>query len=185
MADQYSNFPSNLKDVFDKLSSGYHLCIEDGDAFKDISENTGYYRELFKLLGYKLSDGADGLYYFFPSDEKINEISKRLTAFMAVMYDWLADQGKEPVSSLTEQHFHFDQLPHLNIDQYRKIMAQLEINDSAALLKIVQSLQKYGFLMLADGALIKFRKPVKRFVSMFTEVADSHDKKNYPVDKDA
>jgi len=154
------------------LSSGYHVCIEDGDIYRSLTENADYYQILFDILGYRLSNGADGIFYFLPTDEKINELSKRYTAFMAIMYDWLADKGKEPVTSLTEEHFYLNQLPHLTVEQYKKVMGQLDITDEKELLKIVNGLQKHGFLILVDGSLIKFRKTVSRFVTMFTEVAD-------------
>ena len=165
-----------MKDIFAKLSNGYHICIEDGDAYESLAENIHYYQRMFDLLGFRLSDGADGIFYFLPSDEKINEISKRFTAFMAIMYDWLADKGKEPVTSLTEEHFYLNQLPHLTIEQYKKIMSQLDVTDEKELLKIVNGLQKHGFLQLIDGSLIKFRKTVSRFVTMFVEVADQDNK---------
>lgn len=164
-----------MKDIFAKLSSGYHISIEDGDIYRSLLENVDYYRNLFDNLGYRLSDGMDGLFYFLPFDEKINELSKKFTAFMAIMYDWLADKGKEPVTSLTEEHFHLNQLPHLNVEQYKKVMSQLDVTDEKELLKIVNNLQKHGFLTLVDGSLIKFRKAVSRFVIMFMEVADRED----------
>ena len=114
-------------------------------------------------------------FYGLPTDEKINELSKRFTAFMAIMYDWLADKGKEPVTSLTEEHFYLNQLPHLTVEQYKRIMGQLDITDEKELLKIVNGLQKYGFLQLADGNLIKFRRTVSRFVTMFTAVAEREE----------
>lgn len=167
-----TTFPPDMKEVFAKLSSGYHISIEDGDIYRSLSENVDYYRNMFDNLGYRLSDGMDGIFYFLPSDEKINELSKKFTAFMAIMYDWLADKGKEPVTSLTEEHFYINQLPHLTVEQYKKVMSQLDVTDGKELLKIVNNLQKHGFLMLVDGNLIKFRKTVSRFVAMFMEVAD-------------
>ncbi len=169
------SFPPAMKDVFVKLSSGYHICIEDGDIYSSLTENADYYRGLFDLLGFRLSDGMDGNYYFLPTDEKINELSKRFTAFMAIMYDWLADKGKEPVTSLTEGHFYLNQLPHLTVEQYKRVMGQLDITDEKELLKIVNGLQKYGFLQLVDGNLIKFRKTVSRFVTMFMAVAECEE----------
>lgn len=164
--------PAELADVFALLRTGYHLCIEDGATYQGLSENTEYYRALFAALGFHLSDGKDGLYYFQPDDEKLNDLSKRFTAFMAVMYDWLADKGKDPVSALTEDHYYLDQLPHLAIEQYQKVMGQIDITDDKDLFKIVNNLQKHGFLNLVDGNLIKFRKPVTRFVDLFMEVAE-------------
>jgi hypothetical protein len=173
MPDHCPAFPAGLEEVFAKLSTGYHICIEDGDVYTSITENTVFYRELFTLLGYQLSDGEDGLYYFLPYEKKINKPSQRFTAFMAIMYDWLADLGKEPVTSLTEGHFHLEELPHLTSEQYRKIMAQLEVHQPHELLKIVKGLQRHGFLQIIDDSLIKFRKPVSRFVTIFTETAEN------------
>ena len=177
-------FPSAMKEVFAKLSNGYHICIEDGDIYKSLTGNYDYYQKMFDLLGYRLSDGADGIYYFLPSDKKINELSKRFTAFMTIMYDWLADKGKEPVTSLTEEHFYLDQLPHLTVEQYKKVMDQLDVTEAKELLKIVNGLQKHGFLILIDGSLIKFRKTVDRFVKMFIEVADNEEGQNQNGESD-
>lgn len=173
MADILSTFPESLEEVFSKLSSGYHICIEDGDMYTSLTENTAFYHHLFTLLGCQLSDGEDGLYYFIPSEKKINKPSQRFTAFMSIMYDWLADQGKEPVTSLMEGHFYLSQLPHLDIEQYKTIMAQLDVSEPKELLKIIKGLQRHGFLQLIDDDLIKFRKPVSRFVTMFIDVTKS------------
>ncbi|MCK5905496.1 MAG: hypothetical protein KAG86_09445, partial [Gammaproteobacteria bacterium] len=72
----------------------------------------------------------------------------------------------------TEEHFYIDQLPHLTIDQYKKTMGQLDINDTPTLLKQVQGLERHGFLQLIDNSMIKFRKPVSRFVTIITSVSD-------------
>lgn len=176
MNNEMRNFPPLMKEVFARLSNGYHLCIEDGKYYEDMTSNEAYYRVLFDTLGYNLSDGADGIFYFLPSDERINEISKRFTAFMAVMYDWLADQGKEPITSLTEDHFYLNSLPHLTVDQYKRVMSQLDVTDEKGLSNIITGLQRHGFLLLVDGELIKFRKAVARFVAMFVDVAAREDK---------
>jgi len=172
MYNNQPDFPDEMGEVFSKLSSGYHICIEDGAIYKSLTDNIDYYKSLFETLGYQLSDGADGIFYFLPADERINEMSKRFTAFMAIMYDWLADQGKEPVTSLVEEHFYLEQLPHLDVEQYRKVMGQIDITEEKDLLNILNGLQRYGFLNFIDNSLIKFRKTASRFVLMFTEIAD-------------
>lgn len=168
-------FPSNMDKVFGLLSTGYHLCIEDGETYNSLVENEMFYRKMFKLLGFNLSDGSDSIYYFLPNDEKINEISKKFMVFMAVMYDWLADQGKDPISYLTEGHFYLDELPHLSIEQYKKTMGQLDINERQELLKVVKGLERFGFLDFIDNSMIKFRKTVSRFVTIFNDVSRSRD----------
>ena len=184
MTEYPSLFPSALKEVFAHLSRGYHICIEDGEMYQSLAKDQDYYRDLFNILGHHLSDGDDGTFYFLPTDKKINELSKRYTSFMAIMYDWLADQGKEPVTSLTEEHFYFSRLPHISVEQYRRVMEQLNVTEEKELFKIVTDLQKHGFLILIDGNLIKFRRTVIRFVDMFTEVADSEDNQKQNGDTD-
>lgn len=177
--DNYNmTFPPNMDKVFGMLSTGYHLCIDDGAAYEELSENEKFYRKLFSLLGFNLCDGKDGIYYFLPSDDKVNDVSKKYMVFMAIMYDYLSDQGKDPVSSMIEEHFYIDKLPHLSVDQYKKTMGQLDITDQQALAKIVQGLNRYGFLDLIDGSLIKFRKTVTRFVSIFSDIADAGNKED-------
>ncbi|MCK5830756.1 MAG: hypothetical protein KAH20_10695 [Methylococcales bacterium] len=165
-------FPPQMNKIFEMLSRGYHICIDDGEMYSDLMENEDFYRKMFELLGFKLSENTGAIFYFLPTDEKINGQSKNFMAFIAIMYDWLADQGKDPISALTEEHFYIDQLPHLTIDQYKKTMGQLDINDTPTLLKQVQGLERHGFLQLIDNSMIKFRKPVSRFVTIFTSVSD-------------
>lgn len=168
-------FPPQMNKIFEMLSRGYHICIDDGEMYSDLMENEDFYRKMFELLGFKLSENTGAIFYFLPTDDKINGQSKNFMAFIAIMYDWLADQGKEPVSALTEDHFYLDELPHLTIDQYKKTMGQLDVNDKQAILKLVQGLERHGFLQLIDSNMIKFRKPVSRFVTIFTSVSDSQD----------
>ena len=172
-----NEFPPQIDKVFESLFRGYHICIDDGEIYNDLTENQSFYQKLFELLDFKLSNGEGGIFYFLPSDDKMTEPSKKLITFMAIMYDWLANQGKEPVSFLTESHFDFDKLPHLTIEENKKTMAQLEVNDSQSLFKLVQQLERYGFLRLIDNSVIKFRKPVSRFVEIFTAIADTQYKK--------
>ena len=56
MHNYHPSFPTDMGEVFAKLSSGYHICIEDGDLYNSLTENATYYRGLFDILGYQLSD---------------------------------------------------------------------------------------------------------------------------------
>lgn len=180
MNNENITFPPKMDKVFKLLSSGYHVCIEDGDTYSDLTKNEKFYRKMFGLMGFVLSDGTESIYYFKTSDEKINGLSKKFMVFMAIMYDWLADQGREPVSSLIESHFSIEQLPHLSVEQYKKTMAQIEVDSEAELQKIVHKLKDYGFLNVIGNSTIKFRKTVSRFVSIFKDIADirDHDQDN-------
>lgn len=159
------------KELFHHFSMGYHLCIDDGDLYGEFMANESRYRELFESLGYQLCDGATGVYYFEPEKERVsvNTMSKKFTLFMAVLYDFLADQGKDPVSAIIEDPYPVKDLPHLKVEQYRRIMEKVNIRKEADLIKVINRLQKYGFLELRDAYLIYFKKSVSRFTTLFAE----------------
>jgi len=172
----YNNDPDfaslrKIKELFHHFSMGFHLCIDDGELYRELTENEVQYRSLFTCLGYNLSQGTQGVYYFEPDKERtsVNRVSKKFTLFMAILYDFLADQGKDPVSAITEEYFQVKDLPHLHQDQYRKILEKVNITQESDILKILQRLQKYGFLELRDNYLILFKKSVSRFTNLFAE----------------
>ncbi|OQY49863.1 MAG: hypothetical protein B6230_07345 [Desulfobacteraceae bacterium 4572_89] len=160
-----------IKELFHHFSMGFHLCIDDGELYRELTENEVQYRSLFNSLGYNLSQGTQGVYYFEPDKERtsVNRLSKKFTLFMAILYDFLADQGKDPISAITEEYFQVKDLPHLKQDQYRKILEKVNITRESDLLKLVQRLQKYGFLEFRDNYLILFKKSVSRFTTLFAE----------------
>ncbi len=174
-----------VKELFHHFSSGYHLSIDDGELWADLTGREGQYRDLFNSLGYSLCEGHGGIYYFEPNKERVsvNRVSKKFTLFMAVLYDFLADQGKDPVSAIIEDHYLVKDLPHLKVDQYRQIMEKVNIKDESDLIKVLNRLQKYGFLELRDNYLIMFKKSVLRFTSLFAEFVEPL-KSEYPVEEE-
>lgn len=172
--DTLQTQPRFTKELFHHFSMGYHLCIDDGELFNELTANEAHYRALFSSLGYNLSRGSLGIYYFEPDREKpgVNIVSKKFTIFMAILYDYLADQGKDPVSAIVEERFIVKELPHLRVDQYRKILEKVSIVEDIDLLRTLQQLQKYGFLDLKDNFLIMFKKSVSRFTTLFAEVVE-------------
>ncbi len=160
-----------IKELFHHFSMGYHLSIDDGELYTELMVNEPQYRDLFNSLGYHLCDGTTGVYYFEPEKERItvNPMSKKFTLFMAVLYDSLADQGKDPVSTIIEDSYLVKDLPHLKVEQYRSIMEKINITKESDLIKIINRLQKYGFLEFKDNYLIYFKKSVSRFTTLFAE----------------
>ena len=166
--------PRFTKELFHHFSMGYHLCIDDGELFIELAANEPHYRALFNSLGFTLCDGVSGVYYFEPDREKpgINIVSKKFTLFMAILYDYLADSGKDPVSAIIEERFVVEELPHLSVDQYKKILEKVGIFEASDLLRTLQQLQKYGFLELKDNFFIMFKKSVSRFTTLFAGVVE-------------
>ena len=166
--------PRFTKELFHHFSMGYHLCMDDGELYNEFINYETHYRELFNSLGYQLSKGSSGVYYFEPDKEKpgINIVSKKFTIFMAILYDHLADQGKDPVSMIMEERFVVKELPHLRIDQYKKILEKVNIIEESDVLRTLMQFEKYGFLELKDNFLIMFKKSVSRFTTLFSEVVE-------------
>jgi len=163
-----------VKELFQHFSMGYHLCIDDGPLYAELTAREVQYRDLFDSLGYSLCSGTTGVYYFEPEKERIsvNTMSKKFTLFMAVLYDFLADQGKDPVSGIFEDGFLVKDLPHLKVEHYKNIMEKVNIRQESDLIKILHRLQKYGFLDLKDNYLIYFKKSASRFTSLFAEFSE-------------
>jgi len=163
-----------MKELFHHFSMGYYLCIDDGELYAELTANEPRYRDLFESLGYSLCEGIAGVYYFESEKERVsvNTMSKKFTLFMAVLYDFLADQGKDPVSAIIEDHFLVKDLPHLKVEQYKNIMEKVNVRKESDLIKILYRLQKYGFLDLRDNYLIYFKKSVSRFTLLFAEFVE-------------
>jgi hypothetical protein len=163
-----------IKELFHHFSMGYHLCIDDGELYAELTTNEPRYRDLFESLGYHLCEGIAGVYYFESEKDRVsvNTMSKKFTLFMAVLYDFLADQGKDPVSAIIEDHFLVKDLPHLKVEQYKNIMEKINVTKESDLIKILYRLQKYGFLDLRDNYLIYFKKSVSRFTVLFAQFVE-------------
>lgn len=172
--DEIQAQPRFTRELFHHFSMGYHLCIDDGELFNALTANIDHFRSLFSSLGFQLCEGTSGIYYFEPDKEKagINIVSKKFTVFMAILYDYLADQGKDPVTAIIEERFIVPELPHLRVDQYKKILEKVGINEGSDLLRTLLQLQKYGFLDLKDHFFILFKKSVARFTTLFAEVIE-------------
>jgi hypothetical protein len=168
----------HIAEIYQKLSRGYHFCVDDnrGDSnmvYSELVQNIDYYRTLFVMIGYELSDGSQNIYYFIPSKKGTitNVIGREMTLFMAILYDSLADEGKDPITAILETPFEKNNLPHLKIEQYRKIMKSIGVDGEKKILSIIRRFVRYGFLEVNDDTL-RFRQSIRRFTKIFKECKD-------------
>ncbi len=168
----------HITEIYQKLSRGYHFCIDDnrGDnnmVYGELVQNLDYYRILFEMMGYQLSNGAHNIYYFTPSKggAVTNTIGREMTLFMAILYDFLADAGKDPITAILETPFNINNMPHLKVDQYQKIMRSIGVEGYKKILSIIRRFDRYGFLEKEDDT-IRFRQSIRRFTEIFKECKD-------------
>lgn len=171
--------PEHFGTIFQKLTSGYHFCIDDGELYQSLKSNYSDFKHLLDEIGYSLSDGSDGIYYIIPRDNsEISPISRKFTAFVTIMFDWLANQGKSPAHSIFSQTFEVPDLPHLDpkMKQYISIMEQLEIYFKDDLDRLINQLRNYGFLTITGPERsIRFKPSVRRFIDLFEQLARNED----------
>jgi len=168
-----------IKEIYKKLSHGYHFCIDDNKdeysgIYSELVNNLAYYKTLFETLGYTLSDGSAGIYFFesAKAGSTTTRQTRELTLFLSILYDHLADEGKDPITAILEIRFDITDLPHLTKDQYKRLMTNVGVEDSKDLNRIIKRFQKYGFLTIEDDTIL-FKQAVSRFTKMFAEYNES------------
>jgi len=117
-----------------------------------------------------LSDGAAGIYFFESAKvgSTTTKQTRELTLFLSILYDHLADEGKDPITAILEIRFNIIDLPHLTKDQYKRLMTNVGVEDSKDLNRIIKRFQKYGFITIEDDTIL-FKQSVSRFTKMFAE----------------
>nr|WP_319491692.1 hypothetical protein [uncultured Desulfobacter sp.] len=166
---------NHVSEIYQKLSRGYHFCIDDNRGennmvYGELVQNLDYYQTLFEMLGYQLSEGTHNIYYFAPlkGGSITNIIGREMTLFMAVLYDYLADNGKDPITAVFESPVIINTLPHLKIKQYKEIMQRIGVDNEKKIQSIIRRFARYGFLDIEDGS-IRFRQSIRRFTEIFKE----------------
>jgi len=174
-----------IKEIYERLSHGYHFCIDDNKdehsgIYSELVNNLAYYKTLFETLGYTLSDGTAGIYFFEPAraGSTTTRQTRELTLFLTILYDHIADKGEDPVTAILEMRFYIKDLPHLSKDQYKRLMADVGVEDSRDLYRIIKRFQKFGFLTIEDDTIL-FKQSVSRFTKMFAEYKDPEREEEY------
>ena len=68
---------THLSELFTKLRSGRHLCVEDGPLYLSLRANYERYEAIFRALGFELVQHHREFYYF-QSDADLAKESARL-----------------------------------------------------------------------------------------------------------
>jgi hypothetical protein len=163
-----------LKDIFEALRQGRHLCQADGSLYRYLEDHRETFTDLFGQLGFELKKHRRDFYYFY-SRNTISEKSERMAVFMFMLIEWITDQGHNIEETLMNQQFNCDELPHLSTGRYRDILSQLSIFDRDGLVTIITNMARMGFVERVNEKTFAFRSPVYRFLDICQEIASHHE----------
>ncbi|MDH2918845.1 MAG: hypothetical protein PXX73_06605 [Sideroxydans sp.] len=160
------DLPEKLDSIFQLLSRGKHISIEEGEAWQLLNKSTSEYQEIFKALGFELISDSRGYFYFHGSNRGLSDGTEKLALFVYVLVDWLADNGNNIIESLFTKEFEASALPHLGNDRYKGYMFQVSVGDQKDLNSIIKNMSNLGFAKITEAEPIKFRflSPVWRML---------------------
>ena len=160
------DLPEKLDSIFQLLSRGKHISIEEGEAWQLLNKSTSEYQEVFRALGFELVSDSRGYFYFHGSNRGLSDGTEKLALFVYVLVDWLADNGDNIIESLLTKEFEASALPHLTNDRYKGYMSQVSISDQKELNSVIKNMSNLGFEKIIEVEPTKFRflSPVWRML---------------------
>lgn len=139
-----------LKEVFTELRKGRHIGPEDDLLYGALASHQSDYQNLFGGLGLDLVFHDRGFFYL--DDDSSPRTAQRMVLFAAILVEHLDDQGCNLDQELTAVPIQPAALPHLKHEKYAKVMAEVDVTTEEALLKVLDSMKRYGLAApLADG----------------------------------
>ena len=182
-ADEHTNQAvttlPGLKEIFEALRQGRHLCRADGQLYQQLEDHRKAFVNLFDQLGFELKKHRRDFYYFY-APNIMTEKSQRIALFMFILIQWITDQGQPIEEALMNQQFNYDELPHFKNARYQEMLAQLNVVDTDGLATIVTNMARMGFADRINDQIFAFRTPVYRFLDICQDIARSQ-KQDEPV----
>ncbi len=172
-----SNLP-NLKEVFDRLRRGRHICAEDGVLYHALRDNAAAFSDLFKQLGFRLENHPKDFFYFHGEGD-LSETTSRMAVFVFILMEFLANQGEAVEQGIITKTFSFEELPHLKSERYRTYMKEAGVEDEEGLSNVVNNLERYGFAQKRQGSF-RFRAPIYRFFDVCHRILKLDENSSIP-----
>jgi len=164
-----------LEAIFDALRRGRHLCSEDGKSFFALRDNLEDFRDLFNHLGFHLVVHPRDFFYFRGKDS-LSPQGSRMAVFIFILIEALADQGEPVVETLMTKTFTIGDLPHLKSARYRAYLKEIDITEEDGLRRIVQHLDRFGFVQKLTDNTFRFRSPAYRFFDACSQILTTEGK---------
>lgn len=159
----------HLKEVFEALRRGRHLCPEDGDLYWAVRDRQEAFRDLFAHLGFRLEVHPRDFFYF-AGEGSLSDVGSRMALFVFILVEALADQGAAVEESLMTRTFSVPDLPHLTGERYRAYLKEAGAEGEEGLEGIVRNLERFGFVQRTGKMAFRFRPPAYRFLDLCHQV---------------
>lgn len=164
----------HLAEIFQLLCRGRHICIEDGNIYFALQEDSKSYAELFKNLGFQLEVHSREFYYFH-GGKSLSVLSEKMSLFMFILMEHLEGQGESVEESILTKTFVIDELPHFNSERYQNYMKEGGVETSSDLVGVITNLEKFGFVE-RKAESFRFKAPVYRFFDICGSIAQDNTK---------
>jgi hypothetical protein len=158
-----------LREVFDALRRGGHLCPEDGELYWALRDHRDAYAALFERLGFRLEAHPRDFFYF-RGEGNLSDAGARMALFVFVLVEALADQGAAVEEALLTRTFGVAELPHLGSERYRAYLREAGIEGEEGLEGVVRNLERFGFARRLGEGRFQFRPPAYRFLDLCLQV---------------
>lgn len=141
-----------LAAIFRGIKTGHHWCFGDSE-YADLSgERFDEYKAFFAQLDLNLHRDSRGFIYAVSDDEDYrgtDQITK-FVVFTAIWVDATADTGEDIGQALFKPDQSIADLPHLNSEGHRRILALVGVNETSDLVNTLRAMERLGLLNL-DG----------------------------------
>jgi hypothetical protein len=153
-----------LEKIFTDLRKGRHICMEDGPVYEVLASHKDAFQNLFTALGLNLVFHDRGFFYL--DDDTAPRSAKRMVLFAAILVETLDDKGVNLDEDLTSVVILPNKLPHLKHEKYAKAMAEVEVASEESLLKVLDTLKRYGFAESREDGSWRFRSSAYRLLDV-------------------
>lgn len=161
----------HMKNVFDALRKGRHICPDDGGLFIALRDNRDEYENLFTNLGFRFREHPRGFFYF-SGDSQLSEGAERIAVFMFVLIESLATEGHPVEEALMTRRYNPQALPHFQATRPRQYMKDVGLQSPEDLSNLLKNMERLGFVETAPDETFRFRLPACRFLELCTEFID-------------
>ena len=166
------NAPQHVREIFEKLARGSHLSPEDEPFFSALSANFADYSEYFSPLGFELVRHEREFFYFAPENpDKVPDTLPRIAVFAYVLIDHAANQGELIEEFLLGRNFLISTLPHFSLERYTTLLRQVDVHDTADLKRILDHLERIGWLKWLGPDEFRFLRPFHRVFDKCLELS--------------
>jgi len=163
----------HLRAIFNHLTRGCHLSPEDEPWFSALTSDLfPAYREYFAALGFELCRHEREFFYFLPDEpDKVHDTLPRVAVLAYILIDHAANQGQPIEDYILGHNFLTSALPHFSLERYAALLRQVEVHDAADLKRVLDHLERLGWLKWLGPDEFRFLRPFHRVFDKCIELS--------------